>query len=156
MDYTEVDTMQRAGYLGRDGKKVLDADGIPREILELNIYGARLCMLTDDLFAALKNGNSACIWRIKQNWMEYLGGQAGRAQVSRSGRALNIELVNGDRYTLSLDSLREVLGYRERVAQIVELPTLSIQESTRDHLITDYCRPLSQFNVPETADRMTA
>jgi len=155
-EYTEVDEMQRAGYLSRDGKKVLDAEGVPREILELNIHGARLCILIDDLFSALRNGNSVCTWRIKQNWMEYLGGQAGRAQVSRSGKALNIDLVNGDRYTLSLDSLREVLGYRERIAQIVELPTLPSPEATRDHLITDYCRPLSQFTVPETADRMTA
>lgn len=156
MEPGEVDDMQRAGYLSRDGKRVLDEDGVPREILELNIYGARLCILIDDLIAAIQEGTAAPVERVKQNWMEYLGGQAGRVQVSRSGRALNIYLMNGDRFTLSLDSLREVLGYRERAARIVELPPLPPQEAARDHLITDYCRPLSHFNTHETADSMTA
>ncbi|MCU0631618.1 MAG: hypothetical protein MUC66_01420 [Methanolinea sp.] len=148
--------MQRAGYLSRDGKKVLDADGIPREILDLHIYGARLCILIDDLIHSIQKGTSASVERVKQNWMEYLGGQAGKARVSRSGKALNIELVNGDRYTLSLDSLREVLGYRERVARIMELPPTLQQEGARDRLITDYCLPLPPFCSSETADRMAA
>jgi len=152
----EVDELQRAGYLSRDGKKILDGNGIPCEILELNIYGARLCILIDTLKYAIQSGTSASVERIKQNWMEYLGGQAGSAQISRSGKALNIELVNGDRYTLSLDSLREVLGYRERIARIVELPPLPQQETAKDHLITDYCMPLESFCPHETADRMAA
>ncbi|MBP7121194.1 MAG: hypothetical protein KBA49_08160, partial [Methanolinea sp.] len=113
--------MQRAGYLTRDGKKVLDSDGIPCEILELTIFGARLCMLIDEVKGAIQRGTPAGVVRIKQNWMEYLGGKAGNAQVSRSGKALNIELVNGDRFTLSLDSLIGVINYRERYARIMEL-----------------------------------
>jgi len=148
--------MQRAGYLSRDGKEVLDGDGVPREILELNIYGARLCILIDALISAIQRGTPARIERIKQNWMEYLGGPGGTARISRSGKALNIELVNGDRYTLALDSLREVLAYRERIARIMELPALLPAEASRDRLITDYFIPLPQCCHTETADRMTA
>ena len=148
--------MQRAGYLTRDGKKVLDGEGIPREVLELNIFGARLCILIDDLHIALQRGTPARVERIKANWMEYLGGQAGIAHPSRSGKALNIELVNGDRYTLSLESIREVLGYRERIARIMELPPLPQHEGARDRLITDYFLPIQTCCPQETADRMAA
>lgn len=148
--------MQRAGYLTRDGKKVLDSDGTPREVLELNIFGARLCMLIDEVKGAIQRGTPAGVVRIKQNWMEYLGGKAGDAQVSRSGKALNIDLVNGDRFTLSLDSLIDVLNYRERFARIMELPPAPYQETARDHAITDFSMPLSSYCSPEAVDRMVA
>lgn len=148
--------MQRAGYLSRDGKKVLDGEGIPREVLELTIHGARLCILVDELVNTLQRGTSAGVEKIKQNWMEYLGGRVGSAQVSRSGKALNIELVNGDRYTLSLDSIREVLGYRERVVQIMELPVARPLVASRDHRITDYCMPAQSFCAREGPERMIA
>jgi len=88
--------------------------------------------------------------------MEYLGGKAGNAQVSRSGKALNIELVNGDRFTLSLDSLIGVINYRERYARIMELSPLPPQETARDRLITDFTMPLQSYYSSETADQMTA
>lgn len=148
--------MQRAGYLTRDGKKVLDSDGVPCEILELHIFGARLCMLIDEVKGAIQRGTPAAVVRIKQNWMEYLGGKAGNAQVSRSGKALNIELVNGDRFTLSLDCLSEVLNYRERCARIMELSPQLPQETPRNRLITDFSMPLQSYYSPDTADQMTA
>lgn len=151
-----MNEMQRAGYLTRDGKKVLDSDGIPCEILELTIFGARLCMLIDEVKRSIQRGTPAAVVRIKQNWMEYLGGKAGNAQVSRSGKALNIELVNGDQFTLSLDSLIEVTNYRERYARIMELSPLPPQETARDRLITDFTMPLQSYYSSETADQMTA
>jgi hypothetical protein len=133
-----MDAMERAGYLQRNGLTVLDEEGVPREIVELRIHGATLGMRLAGLHDLLSGGFSASVERIRQNWMQYLDGTAGNASISRSGRALNIELVNGDRFTLSLDSLRAVLTRDERFAPIAELPHRTVPALPRDHTITEY------------------
>ena len=130
--------MRRAGYLQRNGLTVLDEEGIPREIVELRIHGATLGMRLAGLHDLLSGGFSASVERIRQNWMQYLDGIAGSANISRSGRAVNIELVNGDRFTLSLDSLKAVLSRDERFAPIAELPPRAVRNIPRDHTITEY------------------
>jgi hypothetical protein len=133
-----MNAMKRAGYLQRNGLTVLDEEGVPREIVELRIHGATLGMRLAGLHDLLSGGFSASVERIRQNWMQYLDGTAGNASISRSGLALNIELVNGDRFTLSLDSLRAVLTRDERFAPIAELPPRALQNLPRDHTITEY------------------
>ncbi|MCQ8893139.1 MAG: hypothetical protein NQU46_00665 [Methanolinea sp.] len=135
--------MKRAGYLSRDGREVLDAQGIPCEVVDLYIHGARLSISIDELRDAIERGALACVRRVKQNWMEYFWGEAGRAGISRSGKALNIELVNGDRFTLSLASLRGILSYQEKNAPIMELPSRVPPKVTRNHVLADFSGPVS-------------
>ncbi|MDI9632922.1 MAG: hypothetical protein QFX32_02565 [Methanolinea sp.] len=135
-----TNTMRRAGYLCRNGYRVLDGEGVPREVALLYIHGARLCIPVDDLSAILEQGATVTVWKVKQNWMEYLGGEAGKAAPSRSGKALNITLGNGDRFTVSLESLRDVLSSRERVAPVVELPEERGIGQPRNHVLWDFAK----------------
>lgn len=136
-------TMNRAGYLCRDGHEVLDNEGIPREVIYFFIHGARLCIPVEEITGVIGRGTTGVIRRIKQNWMEYLGGEAGTVSVSRSGKALNILLVNGDRFTLSLESLRNVLSFKERIAPIMELHAVNGKRHLNNHILTDFSGPLS-------------
>jgi RNase P/RNase MRP subunit p29 len=131
--------MKNAGYLQLNRRPVLDEDGIPRDILELYLYGTRLCIRVHELRNALRSGVSARVEKIQRNWMAYIGGNAGHAQISKSGKALNIELRNGERFTVALDSLHAVLCSRERYASVAALPSVMTGPDARNRLITDYC-----------------
>jgi RNase P/RNase MRP subunit p29 len=131
--------MKNAGYLQLNRRPVLDEDGIPRDILELYLYGTRLCIRVHELRNALRSGVSARVEKIQRNWMAYIGGDAGHAQISKSGKALNIELRNGERFTVALDSLHAVLCSRERYASVAALPSVNTGPDARNRLITDYC-----------------
>lgn len=135
-----MNTMRRAGYLCRNGYRVLDGEGVPREVVLLYIHGARLCIPVDDLSAILEQGVTGSVWKVKQNWMEYLGGEAGKAAPSRSGKALNITLANGDRFTVSLESLQDVLSFREKGAPVMELPEERGAGQPRDHVLWDFAK----------------
>jgi len=137
-----METMKRAGFLCRDGHEVLDGDGIPREVIFLFIHGARLCIPLGELLDAIARGTQVSVRTVKKNWMEYLGREAGTVSLSQSGRALNISLINGDRFTLSLESLREVLSYRERAAPIMEFFPKAGKRYTHNHLLTDFAGAL--------------
>jgi hypothetical protein len=114
--------MNKAGYLQRAGCVVLDDQGIPCEIVALQIRGIRLGIRVTDFSAALSGRFAARVERIHQNWKPYLGGVAGMASRSRSGKALNIELIDGSLFTVSLDSAGFVLSRRERYASVAEVP----------------------------------
>jgi len=131
--------MKNAGYLQMNRRPVLDEDGIPLDILELYLYGTRLCIRVNELRNALRSGVSARVEKIQRNWMAYIGGCAGHAQISKSGKALNIELWNGERFTVALDSLHAVLCSRERYASVAALPYCVTGPIVRNRLITDYC-----------------
>lgn len=128
--------MNHAGYLQLNRRPVLGEDGVPVDILELHLYGTRLCIRVNELRSALRSGRSALVEKIKWNWMAYTGGAVGYAQVSKSGKALNIELTCQERFTVSLDSLHAVLCSRERYASIAALPGRILEPGIRR--ITDY------------------
>jgi hypothetical protein len=65
---------------------------------------------------------TAHIMELCQNWQQYLGRDAGFAVLSRSGKALNLEFPENERYTISLDALMEVLGRKVRFAVIALIP----------------------------------
>jgi hypothetical protein len=142
----EERSVRKAGYILRDGWKVLDREGIPREVLALHIHGATLGMCLDTLCRSLREGSAVPVERVKKNWMPYLAGLAGTATVSRSGKALNIELVNSDRFTLSLDALYGVINRTERYASVAELPRSAAEPAPRNRLITDYASTLSRYS----------
>jgi hypothetical protein len=59
---------------------------------------------------------------LTHNWNYYLGVTSGLAQVSASGKALNIELFGAGDVTVSLNALRGVVYGKERYAVIVKIP----------------------------------
>ena len=59
---------------------------------------------------------------LTHQWQYYLGAVKGLAQVSVSGKALNIELFETGNFTVSLNSLRSVMYGKERLATIVKIP----------------------------------
>ena len=57
--------MKNAGYLQLNRHPVLDEDGTPVEILELYLYGTRLCIRVRDLRNALRYGMSARVEKVR-------------------------------------------------------------------------------------------
>lgn len=136
--------MKRAGYIQLNRRPVLDEDGIPGDILEIHICSTRLCIRISELRNSLHSGSPARVEKLKWNWMAYIGGIAGLARVSKSGKALNIDLFNGERFTVARDALQAVLCNRERFASVAALPPRIPALPVRNRLITDYC-PRSSF-----------
>ncbi|MDD1713875.1 MAG: hypothetical protein LUQ61_01280 [Methanoregulaceae archaeon] len=130
--------MKNAGYVQLNRRPVLSEEGAPLELLELHVFGVRLCIRIGELRQALYHGSAAGVERIQWNWMAYVGSRAGIAQVSKSGRALNIELFNGERFTLALDSLQAVLSCREKFATVAVLPPKIVVNGSRDRRLTEY------------------
>jgi hypothetical protein len=132
--------MNKAGYLQRAGCVVLDDQGIPCEIVVLQIRGIRLGIRVAEFSAALSGRLAARVERIHQNWKPYMEGVAGMASRSRSGKALNIELIDGSLFTVSLDSAGFVLTRRERYASVAEVPVPFRSERPRGSHFTDQQR----------------
>jgi hypothetical protein len=130
--------MKQAGYIQLNRRPVLGEDGAPLDILELHICRTRLCIRIHEIRTAVSKGTSARVEKLKWNWMAYTGGIVGCAQVSKSGKALNIDLYNGERFTLSLDALNAVISCRVRYASVAALPPRIQPVGVRNRLITDY------------------
>ncbi len=130
--------MKQAGYVQLNRRPVLGDDGAPVDILELHICRTRLCIRMNELRGAISAGSEARVEKLKWNWMAYTGGIAGTARVSKSGKALNIDLTNGERFTLALDALHAVVSCRERYATVAALPPRVQPAGVRNRLITDF------------------
>ena len=114
--------MENVGYILMDRVKVLNWEGNEEEILSLNIRGRRFGIRTSEIENLLDGGTEAKVERLRRNWRFYLDGVEGVAEVSRSGKALNIELFGSGRYTLSLQGLRSVLSGGSRYAMVAGYP----------------------------------
>lgn len=123
--------MEKAGYLQRTGCRALDSDGEAHEVLELHICGARYAVRRADLVKAVAGHTLVQVEELTRNWEYYLGVTSGLAQVSVSGKALNIDLFGTGSFTLSLTTLRAVLYGRERLAVIVRIPESPAQKMRR-------------------------
>jgi len=123
--------MEKAGYLQRTGCHALDSDGHSHEVLELHICGVRYAVRTADLVKAVSGRTLVQVEELTRNWQYYLGMTSGLAQVSVSGKALNIELFGAGSYTLSLNTLRAVIYGKERLAVIVRIPESPAQKLRR-------------------------
>ena len=119
--------MEKAGYLQRTRCQALDSDGVSNEVLELHICGVRYAVRRADLIRAVSGRVMVQVEELTRNWEYYLGATAGLAQVSASGKALNIDLFGSGSFTVSLASLRAVLYGKERMAAIVRIPATSPQ-----------------------------
>jgi hypothetical protein len=123
--------MEKAGYLQRTGCRALDSDGHTHEVLELHICGARYAVRRSDLAKAVSGRTLIQVEELTRNWEYYLGVTSGLAQVSVSGKALNIDLFGAGSFTLSLSTLRAVLYGKERLAVIVRIPESPAQKLRR-------------------------
>jgi hypothetical protein len=123
--------MEKAGYLQRNGVRALDSDGVAHEVLELHICGARYAVRRSDLARAVSGRTVIQVEELTRNWEYYLGVTSGLAQVSASGKALNIDLFGTGCFTLSLNTLRAVLYGKERLAVIVRIPESPAQKLRR-------------------------
>ncbi len=130
--------MKRAGYIQLNRRPVLDEDGIPIDIIEIHVCSTRFCIRISELRSSLHSGSLTRVEKLKWNWMAYTGGVAGFARISKSGKALNIDLSNGERFTVARDALQAVLSNRERFASVAALPPQVMAIPVRNRLITDY------------------
>ena len=123
--------MEKAGYLQRTRCQALDSEGVLNEVLELHICGSRYALRRADLIRAVSGRVLIQVEELTKNWEYYLGATAGLAQVSASGKALNIDLFGTGSFTLSLAALRGVLYGKERLAGIVRIPDTPAQRLRR-------------------------
>lgn len=126
--------MEKAGYLQRTKCQAIDSDGVINEVIDLHICGSRYAIRRADLIRAVSGRVTIQVDELSRNWEYYLGATAGLAQVSASGKALNIDLFGAGSFTVSLSSLRAVLYGKERMAGIVRIPA---NTSQRLHRVAD-------------------
>ena len=123
--------MEKAGYLQRTGCQALDGERQSHEVLELHICGARYAIRRPDLVQAISGHTLVQVEELTRNWEYYLGMTSGLAQVSASGKALNIDIFGTGSFTVSLNTLRAVIYGRERLAVIVRIPESPAQKLRR-------------------------
>ena len=114
--------MENVGYILMDKSRVLDEDGNEKEILSLSIRGRRFGIRASELASLLDGGDPARVERLKRNWRFYLDGVEGVADLSRSGKAVNIGLSASEFYTVSLRALRSVFSGESRFAMVAGVP----------------------------------
>lgn len=114
--------MEKAGYLQRTGTRAFDSEGNLHEIAELHILGNRFAIRLTDMARAVSGHVYVQVEDLSHNWNYYLGITRGLAQVSVSGKALNIDLFDAGSFTVSLNALRTVMYGKERTASIVRIP----------------------------------
>jgi len=123
--------MEKAGYLQRTGCSAIDSNGDMNEVIELHILGTRYAIRRSDLIRAVSGRVVVQVEELTRNWNYYLGTTRGLAQVSASGKALNVDLFGAGSFTLSLASLKAVLYGRERLVRIVKIPETPTQRFHR-------------------------
>jgi len=119
--------MEKAGYLQRTGIRALDNDGIMHEVIEIHIHGLRYALRRDGLAGAITGRVFVQVEELTHNWNYYLGSTRGLAQVSVSGKALNIDLFNDGSYTVSLRAIQNVMYGKDRYAFIMKIPEQTMQ-----------------------------
>src|SRR5512136_109884 len=123
--------MDNVGYILMDRSRVLDGEGNEEEVLTLHIRGMRFGVRNSDMQDLLANGAQARVERLRKNWRFYLDGVEGLCGLSRSGKAVNVELFGAERYTISLRALRSVLSGGSRFAMVAAVPGEKHQETSR-------------------------
>lgn len=132
--------MEKAGYLQRTGYRAFDSDGNFHDVIELHILGVRYAIRRSDLTKAVSGRLLVQVEEIIHDWNYYLGKTRGLAQVSVSGKALNIDIFNEGSYTVSLSTLQNVMYGKERHAYIVKIPDHALQSLKLRRISTDQKR----------------
>jgi hypothetical protein len=129
--------MERAGYIQRNGCRAYDSDGILHEVIEVHIHGSRYAIRIAGLAGAITGRVFIQLEELTHNWNYYLGLTCGLAQVSVSGKALNINLFNNGSFTVSLGALRSIMYGKDKYAFIMKIPDQSVQLSKMKRLSQD-------------------
>jgi hypothetical protein len=129
--------MERAGYIQRSGCRAYDSDGILHEVIEVHIRGSRYAIRVTGLAGAITGRVYVQVEELTHNWNYYLGLTCGLAQVSGSGKALNINLFNDGSFTVSLGALRSIMYGRDKYAFVMKIPDQSMQVSKIKRLSQD-------------------
>ncbi len=117
--------MKRVGYLEKGREPACDLNGKTWDIVELHIGQMRLAIRVADLRGALAGRICARVEHLERSWGLRLTGICGLARANGSGRALNIEMNDGNAFTVSLDMVRAVMARKERYASVAEIPAFS-------------------------------
>ena len=128
--------MQKAGYVQRTGCRAIDSDGNVHEVVDLHIMGSRYAIRLADLVKGISGHVFVQVEALTHEWNYYLGATCGLAQVSVSGKALNIELFDAGTFTVSLAALRSVIYGKERRAVIVKIPEQPALPAWKDRRIS--------------------
>jgi len=129
--------MEKAGYIQRTRCRAVDREGRIHEVVELHILGARYAIRLADLAKGISGRQVVVqVEALIREWNYYLGTTSGLAQVSASGKALNIELFEAGNFTVSLLALRSVIYGRERLATIVRIPEQPASRFWKDRRVT--------------------
>ncbi|HOI12571.1 MAG TPA: hypothetical protein PLG75_01860 [Methanoculleus sp.] len=102
--------LQRAGYLQNSRCAAVDEWGRPCRIVEITLDGRRFGARVGELQQALTGRRPARVVLLGNDWGPILGDTVGRAERSRSGKAVVFKLVTGERYTVPAAALRTVLA----------------------------------------------
>jgi len=129
--------MEKAGYLQRTGYRAFDSEGNFHDVIELHILGVRYAIRRSELAKAVSARLLVQVEEITHDWNYFLGATRGLAQVSVSGKALNIDIFNEGSFTVSLSTLRNVLFGKERQACIVKIPDHTMQSLRMRKISTD-------------------
>jgi hypothetical protein len=137
--------LQRVGYVQRTGRTAIDSGGFEYEILDIYILGICYAIRLEDLVRAIAEHGAVRIEELSREWKYYLGAHCGLAQVSVSGKGLNIELFTGGLYTTSLFALRRVIESRERYAALAKIPEQPVMPAGKDRRVSPRQQRLSAF-----------
>jgi hypothetical protein len=129
--------MQKAGYIQRTRCHALDCDGIVHEVVEIHILGTRYAIRLTDLVKGISGHVYIQVEAINREWNNYLGATCGLAQVSVSGKALNIELFETGNFTVSLATIRAVIYGKQRLAVIVKIPEQPMQPAWKPRRLAE-------------------
>jgi len=97
------------------------------EVIEIHIHGLRYALRRDGLAGAITGRVFVQVEELTHNWNYYLGSTCGLAQISMSGKALNLDLFNEGCFTVSLRALRNVMYGKDRYAFIMKIPEQTLQ-----------------------------
>jgi hypothetical protein len=106
-------------------------------VIEIHIQGSRYAIRIAGLAAAIAGRVFVQVEELTHNWNYYLGLTCGLAQVSASGKALNINLFNNGSFTVSLGALRSIMYGKDKYAFVMKIPDQSVQLSKMKKLSQD-------------------
>lgn len=114
----------------------MDDEGRAWRIVEISLDGRRFGTGVGELRQALDGRRPARVRLLRDDWGPVLGDTVGRAERSRTGKAVVFELVPGERYSVSAAALRAVLARAAAFAPVSAILPESIPAARRQIPVT--------------------
>ncbi|SCL74847.1 hypothetical protein L21_0731 [Methanoculleus chikugoensis] len=128
--------LERAGYLQNSRCAAVDEWGRPCRIVEIALDGRRFGARVGELQQMLGGRCPARIGLLRDDWGPVLGDTVGRAERSRTGKAVVFKLVTGERYTVPAAALRAVLARTAAFAPVSAILPAGIPTVRQQVLVT--------------------